>query len=233
MALDTPLRAVGHSGAENPHMDKLVTASAAVSSIPPGCTLVLSDPSDEGFPSQLVAAVSALPVRGFTVVCPGAARAGRQFADWIDGGQIARLIVDTPTQDGRIGGVAAESVDPVLLRQRLQASAAGAATFLGPVGTHVRPAADGARSMFFGGDEFGPVPALTPQVALVRARQGDAKGNLVFDDAVREVALAAAKAARMTLAETGELVPVLHPRHVQLPARYVASVVGAAARVLG
>ncbi len=214
-------------------MDKLVTASAAVSSIPSGSTLVLPEPGSAGYPARLVAALSALPGEGFTLVCPGALRADDILRKWLGSGQVARLIVDTEVPGGRVEGVEAEFVEPALLRQRLQASAAGTATFLGPVGTHERPAEDGSRAMFFGDDEFGPLPALTPDFALVRAVQGDTKGNLVFADDVRDSVLTVAKAARGTLAEIDELLPVLHPRLVHLPARYVASVVGADAKVLG
>ncbi|MBC9715150.1 hypothetical protein H9Y04_21600 [Streptomyces sp. TRM66268-LWL] len=214
-------------------MDKLVTASAAVSSIPSGSTLVLPDPSGAAFPGSLVAALSALPARGFTVVCPGAARATEHLRTWLGSGQVTRLIVDSEAPGGLLEGVTAEYVAPALLRQRLQASAAGTPTFLGPVGTHGQPAEDGSRAMFFGDDEFGPVPALTPDFALVRAVQGDTKGNLVFADEVREAVLSVAKAAHRTVAEIDTLLPVLHPRLVQLPARYVESVAGAAAKVHG
>ncbi|SDK15913.1 CoA-transferase [Streptomyces indicus] len=210
-------------------MDKLVTASAAVSDTPSGSTIVLPGPGITGFPALLVAALRALPAERFTLVCPGPEALGDGVRAWLASGQVARLIIDEAgPEDGRIEGVETEYVAPALLGQRLQAAAAGAATFLAPVGTYARPAADGSGAMFFGGDEFGPVPALVPDLALVRAAQGDAKGNAVFADALRERALTAAKAARRTLAEVDELLPVLHPRHVQLPARYVTAVVEAA-----
>lgn len=214
-------------------MDKLVTASAAVSSIPSGSTLVLPDPGGAGFPGRLVTALGSVPAEGFTVICPGAPRAAEGLRKWLGSGQITRLIVDSEAPGGRLEGVEAEFVPPALLKQRLQASAAGTPTFLGPVGTHERPVEDGARAMFFGDDEFGPVPALTPDFALVRAVQGDPKGNLVFADEVREAVLSVARAAHRTLAEIDTLIPVLHPRLVQLPARHVQSVVGAAAKVRG
>ncbi len=215
-------------------MDKLVTASAAVAPISSGSMLVLPAPSSgAGFPAALVAALSALPCGGFTLVCPGMAGSADGLRSWLAGGQVARLIVDVELPGGRLDGVECEFMAPALLRQRLQASAAGTPTFLGPVGTHDRPVEDGVRAMFFGDDEFAPVPALTPDVALVHAVQGDTRGNLVFADDVRDAALAAAKAAHLTLAEIDELVPVLHPRHVQLPARHVASVAESVAKVLG
>ncbi|WP_415949382.1 CoA-transferase [Streptomyces sp. KLOTTS4A1] len=219
-------------------MDKLVTASAAVSSIPSGSMLVLPDPGSGGYPASLVAALGSLPAAGFTVICPGLTHWDEELRGWLAGGQVERLIVDAELPDGRPKGVETEFLPPVLLRQRLQASAAGTPSFLGPVGGRARPAGEGgrrravregARALFFGGETFAPVPALTPDVALLRAARADARGNLVFADAVREVALSAAKAARRTLAEADELLPVLHPRHVQLPARRVESVAEAEA----
>lgn len=108
------------------------------------------------------------------------------------------------------------------LAERIRAGGAGIPAFFTKtgVGTIV---ADGKEERIFAGERYIMETSLFADVALVKAWKADTKGNLVFRKTARNFNPIAATAAKMTLVEVEELVPVgaIDPDHVHTPGIYV------------
>lgn len=127
----------------------------------------------------------------------------------------------------------------------LRASAAGRSALLTPVGleTFVDPRLEGGvvngpaelalnRLVEVDGEELLRYPALTVDVALVKASAADERGNLyldreAFDHGLQDVAMAAHRGGGLVIAEVNRIVPVgeIHPRLGGVPAPLVDVVV--------
>jgi 3-oxoacid CoA-transferase subunit A len=112
------------------------------------------------------------------------------------------------------------------LVERMRAAGAGVAGFYTPtgVGTVV---ADGKEVREFNGRSYLLETALHADFAFIRARKGDAFGNLRFWRTARNFSPIMATAARTTIAELDELVPIggLDPDDVHLPGIFVHRIV--------
>lgn len=77
------------------------------------------------------------------------------------------------------------------------------------------------------GKEYIIEPALSAEVGIVYARQGDAYGNLVFDKSARNFNPMVAMASKITIAEVEEIVPTgeLDPEGIVTPGIFVNYVV--------
>ena len=77
------------------------------------------------------------------------------------------------------------------------------------------------------GKEYIIEPALTGEVGIVYAKQGDAYGNLVFDKSARNFNPMVAMASDITIAEVEEIVPTgeLDPEGIITPGIFVNYVV--------
>ncbi|WP_327351560.1 CoA-transferase [Streptomyces sp. NBC_01304] len=205
--------------------DKVTTSAAeAISAVKAGSVLVLGDAVDGTHPDALLVALAEAGPRELAVVCARPDRAGVGLGLLLGGGGVARLVHSTEEAGQelpQLGSASAQFVPLRLLEERLQAGGAGAATFYAQVGTYAEPAADESHAVYFGGDEYGPVPALTGDLALLRAERGDRRGNLAFADEGREFAVLAAKACASTLAEVGQLVDRLEPHETHLSGTHV------------
>jgi len=108
------------------------------------------------------------------------------------------------------------------LAERIRAGGAGIGGFFtrAGVGTVV---AEGKETRVIDGEEYVLEMPLKAEFALVKASRGDAWGNLVFDKTTRNFSSLMCAAARTTIVEVEELVPVgsLAPSHVHVPGIYV------------
>ena len=108
------------------------------------------------------------------------------------------------------------------LAEKLRAGGAGIPAFFTPtgVGTMV---AEGKDVREFDGRRYVLERALKADFALVKAWRGDPMGNLVFRRTARNFNPMIAAAAKTTIAEVEELVPVgsIDPDHVHVPGIYV------------
>ncbi len=112
------------------------------------------------------------------------------------------------------------------LAEKLRAGGAGIPAFFTRtgVGTLV---AEGKEVRRFGAHEYVLELSLTADVALVKAFQADAAGNLMFRKTARNFNPECATAGRFTIVEVEELVPVgsLDPDEIHLPGIYVDRIV--------
>ncbi|MET0155442.1 MAG: CoA transferase subunit A [Rickettsiales bacterium] len=108
------------------------------------------------------------------------------------------------------------------LAERIRAGGAGIPAFYTPtgVGTVV---ADGKETRIFDGREYVMERALFADLAIIRARKADEEGNLVYGKTARNFNAMMATAAKLTVVEAEEIVPIgaLDPDCVHTPGIYV------------
>jgi 3-oxoacid CoA-transferase subunit A len=207
-------------------------ASAALHDFAAGASVMVGGFGLSGNPEHLIDAVRELGVGGLTVISNNCGNQGQGLATWLQ----ARLVKswkgsfmggnpDIQEQHLR-GEVEVELIPQGTLAERIRAGGAGIPAFFTPTGAGT-VVAEGKeeRSFEFAG---GPRPciletALTADFAFIRARRGDPYGNLQFKGTSKNFQLAMATAARTTIAEVDELVPLgaIPPEDVHLPGIFV------------
>ena len=112
------------------------------------------------------------------------------------------------------------------LAERIRAGGAGIPAFFTPTGFGT-VVADGKETSEFDGRGCVLETALTADVAFVKAWKGDEAGNLVYRKTARNFNPMMAMAARLTIAEVEEIVPVgtLDPDEIHTPGIYVQRVI--------
>jgi 3-oxoacid CoA-transferase len=108
------------------------------------------------------------------------------------------------------------------LAEAIRAGGAGLGGFYTPTAAGT-PLAEGRELRVINGQEHVFQPALTADVALVRAWQADTAGNLVYRMTENNFNQAAATAAKLVIAEAEHIVPIgeLNPNHIHTPACFV------------
>jgi 3-oxoadipate CoA-transferase, alpha subunit len=201
-----------------------------------------------GTPSNLLRAIARLPVKNFTLVAntPGYGRAPagtKSFRktppDYDDGGlliqtgQVRKVICAFPGMNRpgmtapvhekwQAGELEVEMIPQGTLAERIRAAKAGVGAFFIPTG---------AGTVFEAGKETRTIDGrrmvleypLKADFALVRAHKADRYGNMVYQGTSRNFNPVMAGAARITIAEVDELVPLggLPPETVVTPSIYV------------
>jgi 3-oxoadipate CoA-transferase alpha subunit len=126
----------------------------------------------------------------------------------------------------KAGKIELELVPQGTMAERLRAAGAGIGAFYTPtaVGTDL---AAGKETRVIDGRAYVLEYPLHGDVALVRADRGDRWGNLVYRKAARNFGPVMASAARRTIAQVREIVPLgaLDPEAIVTPGIFVARVV--------
>ena len=124
------------------------------------------------------------------------------------------------------GEVEAELMPQGTLAERIRAAGVGIPAFYTPaaVGTEL---AEGKEHREFNGRTYLLAEALYADYAFVRARTADEFGNLVHQGSERNFNPLMATAARCTIVEVEEVLPIgkLDPNHVHTPGIYVHRIV--------
>jgi len=112
------------------------------------------------------------------------------------------------------------------LAERIRAGGAGIYGFYTRTGAGTS-VAQGKESREVDGHTYILETGLTADVAIVKAWRGDSEGSLVYRKTARNFNPMMATAARVTVAEVEELVPVgtLDPDHIHTPGIYVQRVI--------
>lgn len=123
-----------------------------------------------------------------------------------------------------------EATPQGIMTERLRAGAACIPAFYSPVGVDTL-VAEGKERRWFDGREYILETALKPDFAFVKAAKADEMGNLAYVGGTRNFHPTMAAAARITIAEVDEIVPVgaIAPQDVIVPSIYVDRIVLTAA----
>jgi 3-oxoacid CoA-transferase subunit A len=167
-------------------------------------------------------------VKDLTVVSNNCGNAGKGLAMLLKNRQVKTVIAsfiggNPDLQQQMLAGEVEVQLNPQgTLAERIRAGGAGIGGFFTPtgVGTVV---ADGKEERVIDGKRYIFEKPLTADFAIIRARYGDAYGNLRFYRTARNFSPLMAMAARVTIAEVDELVPVgaIDPDDIHLPGIFV------------
>lgn len=184
-----------------------------------------------GVPDVLIPAIARSGVRGLVISTnnTGMGMAG-DVGDLFAAGCVSRVLTTFPVHVGatafrarlEAGEVELEIVPQGTLAERLRAAGAGIGGFFTRTGAGTA-LGEGKEARVIDGREYVLEPALPGDFAVVRAAQADEFGNLRFRYAARGFNPVMAMAARFTVVQADELVPVgsIDPDDVHLPGIFV------------
>jgi len=208
------------------------SADAALADIPDGATLMAGGFGLCGIPENLILALRARGVKGLTVISNNAGVDDFGLGILLQTRQIRKMISSYVGENKEFERqflskeLEVELCPQGTLAERIRAGGAGIPAFFTAtgVGTVV---ADGKDTRWFDGRPYVMERSLYADFALVKAWKGDAAGNLVYRATARNFNPMMATAARVTIAEVEELVPVgaLDPDQIHTPGIFVHRVV--------
>jgi 3-oxoadipate CoA-transferase, alpha subunit len=212
-------------------IDKTVaSAAAAVADIPDGATIMLGGFGTAGMPSRLIDALIAQGARDLTIVNNNAGNGETGLAALIKARRVTKIICSFPRQvdshhfdaQYRAGLIELELVPQGNLAERIRAAGAGIGAFFTPTG-YGTLLAQGKETRVIDGRAQVLEYAIHADYALIGADRGDRWGNLVYRKTARNFGPIMATAARCTIAEVREIVPLgaLDPECVVTPGIFV------------
>jgi 3-oxoacid CoA-transferase subunit A/3-oxoadipate CoA-transferase alpha subunit len=205
----------------------------AVSTIRSGDTVMVGGFGLVGAPLTLIdALVESSDADELTIVSNNIGEPGRGLGKLLRQGRIKRGISSYFTSNPEaVAAVNTGEIDATLVPQgtfaeAIRAAGAGVAGFLTPVGVGT-PLAEGKEEHVVDGVPYVLERPIHADVALVFAARGDALGNLWYRRTARNFNPLMATAARVTIAEVGEIVAAgeLEPESVHTPHLYVDELV--------
>ena len=185
-----------------------------------------------GIPEKLIDAIADSGVTGLTVISNNCGIDGAGLGKLLDRGQIKKMISSYVgenklfAQQYLSGALELEFNPQGTLAERIRAGGAGIPAFFTKtgVGTIV---ADGKEVREFDGAQYVMERGLFADLAIIKAWKGDTEGNLIYRKTARNFNPMMATAAKVTVAEVEELVPVgaIDPDHVHTPGIFVKRII--------
>ena len=204
------------------------SASEAVFDIQDGATIMFGGFGLCGIPENLIVALRERGTKELTCISNNAGVSDFGLGIVMANRQIKKMIASYVGENQIFeklflnGELEVELCPQGTFAERIRAGGAGIPGFYTPtgVGTLI---ADGKEVKEFDGRKYILERALKADFAFIKAWRGDTFGNLVYRKSTRNFNPMMATAARVTIAEVEELVPVgaLDPDHVHTPGVYV------------
>ena len=207
-------------------------ASALAGLLADGQTIAVGGFGLCGIPEALIAALRDSGVRGLTAISNNAGVDGFGLGQLLETRQIRKMISSYVGENKEFerqflsGELELEFNPQGTLAERLRAGGAGIPAFYTATG-YGTVVAEGKETREFDGRHYVLEKALHADVALVKAWQADAAGNLVFRKTARNFNPACAMAGKVCVAEVEQLVEAgdIDPDAVHLPGIYVDRIV--------
>ncbi|HSM91369.1 MAG TPA: CoA transferase subunit A [Anaeromyxobacteraceae bacterium] len=208
------------------------SAAAAVADIPDGAILAVGGFGLCGNPEHLIAALHAKGVKALTIISNNCGTTDLGLGILLKARQVRKMVSSYVGENREFerqylsGELEVELVPQGTLAERCRAAAAGIGAFYTPTGAGTQ-VAEGKEVRVIDGREHLLEFPIRPDFALVKAWKADPWGNLVFRKTARNFNQPMAGAARVTIAEVEELVPLgaLDPDQVHVPSIYVQRLV--------
>jgi 3-oxoadipate CoA-transferase alpha subunit len=221
-------------------IDKTVTdVRAAVAGIPDGATVMIGGFGRAGQPVELIDALIDHGATDLTIVNNNAGNGDVGLAALLAKRRVRKIICSFPRQHDswvfdelyRAGEIELEIVPQGNLAERIRAAGAGIGAFYSPTGAGTELAA-GKEEREIEGRKYVLEYPINADFALISALHGDRWGNLVFRETARNFGPIMATAARMTVAQVDEIVPLgsIDPERVVTPGIFVDRVVAVGPR---
>ena len=210
-------------------MDKVVKdANEAIRGISDNMTLMFGGFGLCGIPENCLKALAETEIRGLTCISNNAGVDEFGLGVLLRKHQIKKMIASYVGENKEFerqllsGELEVELIPQGTLAERIRAGGAGIPAFYVPAGfgTEVQ---QNKEIREFNGKMHLLEMGLTADFAIVKARMGDTRGNLVFNKTANNFNAAMATAGKITIAEVEKLVPFgeLDPNHIHVPGVYV------------
>ncbi|KAK0334233.1 hypothetical protein LTR94_017527 [Friedmanniomyces endolithicus] len=220
-------------------IDKVVTdVEAAIADICDGASVMIGGFGTAGMPVELIDALIARAAGDLTIINNNAGNGEQGLAALIREGRVRKVICSFPRQSDshhfdaayRAGQIELELVPQGNLAARIQAAGAGLGAIYTPTG-YGTLLAEGKETREINGEQHVLEYPIHADFALIKAHKGDRWGNLVYRKTARNFGPIMAMAAKTTIVQVGEIVPLggLDPESVVTPGIFVQRVVRVAA----
>ena len=203
-------------------------ADEAVLDIPSGAVLMMGGFGLSGIPENCIAALLKREIQELTIISNNAGVANFGIGLLLQKRMVKKMISSYVGENEEFerqlltGELEVELQPQGTLAERIRASGAGIPAFYTPAGVGTEVAA-GKECRVFNGKPYLMETALNADFAFIKAWKGDAAGNLLFKGTARNFNPLMAAAAKITIAEVEELVPIgsLDPNAVHTPGIYI------------
>jgi 3-oxoadipate CoA-transferase alpha subunit len=206
----------------------------AVADLHDGAAIMISGFGDAGAPHELIEAVLAHGATDLTIISNNAGSGETGIAALIREGRIRKVVCSFPRMAAshhfetryRAGELELELVPQGNLAARIQAAGSGLGAIFTPTG-YGTLLAEGKETREIGGRNYVLEYPIHADFALIKARAGDAWGNLVYRKAARNFGPIMAMAAKNTLVQVAEIAPLgsLDPETIVTPGIFVSKLV--------
>ncbi len=207
---------------------KAANVNEALQGVTNGMTLMLGGFGLCGIPENAIAALVKMGVNKLTCISNNAGVDDFGLGLLLQKRQIKKMISSYVGENDEFerqmlsGELDVELIPQGTLAERCRAAQSGFPAFYTPAG-YGTEVAHGKETREFNGKMYVLEEAFKADFAFVKAWKGDAAGNLVFKGTARNFNPAMCGAAKITVAEVEELVPVgsLDPNHIHIPGIFV------------
>jgi len=210
----------------------------AVADVHDGATVMIGGFGNAGMPAQLIDALIAQGARELTIVNNNAGNGDTGLAALLAAKRVRKIICSFPRQADshhfdalyRAGEIELELTPQGNLAERIRAAGAGIGGFFTPTG-YGTLLAEGKETRLIDGRHYVLESPIHADYALIKAHRGDRWGNLVYRKTARNFGPIMAMAAKTTIAQVSEIVPLgeLDPEVIVTPGIFVQRVVKEAA----
>jgi 3-oxoacid CoA-transferase A subunit len=208
---------------------------AAVADIPDGARIMFGGFGGAGFPNNLIEALSRKGVKNITAISNNCGTREGELGVMFKNGQIRHVIASFPGPHANYfqerfanQEVTCELVPQGILCERMRAAAAGLLGFYTSVGVGTE-VAEGKEERVIDGKRCILEKPIHADFALIKAEKADELGNLTYRLAARNFNPVMAMAAKTTIVEVDEIVPLgaIEPENVITPGIFVHRIVQA------
>ena len=207
----------------------------AVADIPDGAQIMFGGFGGVGFPNNLIQALARKGTKNLTAISNNCGTREGELGLMFKNNQIKHVIASFPGPHANYfqerfaaGEVTLELVPQGILCERMRAAAAGLHGFYTTVGAGTE-VAEGKEERLIDGKRCILEMPIHADFALIKAQKADPLGNLTYRLAARNFNPIMAMAAKTTIVEVEEIVPVgsINREHVVTPAIFVHRIVQA------
>lgn len=212
-------------------IDKSVNSlKAAIGEIDHGAAVMIGGFGTAGMPDELIDALIDRNVGDLTIINNNAGNGETGVAALIRAGCVRKIICSFPRQSDshhfdaayRAGKIELELVPQGNLAARIHAAGSGLGAIFTPTGFGT-VLAEGKETRRIDGKDYVLEHPIHADFALIKAHKGDRWGNLVYRKTARNFGPIMAMAAKTTIAQVAEIVPLgaLDPEVVVTPGIFV------------
>jgi 3-oxoacid CoA-transferase subunit A len=207
---------------------KVTDVNEALKGVKDNMTLMLGGFGLCGIPENAINKLVALNIKGLTCISNNAGVDDFGLGLLLQKRQIKKMVSSYVGENDEFerqmlsGELDVELIPQGTLAERCRAAQSGFPAFYTPAG-YGTEVAEGKETRDFNGKMYVLEQAFKADFAFVKAWKGDAAGNLVFKGTSRNFNPAMCGAAKITVAEVEELVPVgsLDPNQIHIPGIFV------------